>query len=56
MSGPRIEPCGTPHDNSPGDEVSFPMLTKRVRLVGCISKIEQEMISRKGVQFFVTLI
>ena len=33
MSGSRIEPCRTPHDNSPGDEVSFPMLTKKVWLV-----------------------
>ena len=33
MSGPSIEPCGTPHVNSPGDEKSFPMFSKKVRLV-----------------------
>ena len=27
MSGPRIEPCGAPHGNSPGDEESLPMFT-----------------------------
>ena len=27
MSGPKIEPCGAPQDNSPGDKVSLPMFT-----------------------------
>ena len=36
MSGPIKEPCGTPHDNSPGDEKSFPMFTKNFGLLGII--------------------
>ena len=33
ISGPREEPCGTPHDNLPGNEYSFPTFTKKVRFV-----------------------
>ena len=33
MTKPRIEPCGTPYNNSPGDEKSFPMFTKKAWFV-----------------------
>ena len=30
MSGPKIEHCGTPHDNSPGDEELCPCLRRKL--------------------------
>ena len=33
ISGPRIDPCGTPQERSPGEESSFSILTKNVLFV-----------------------